>query len=238
MTFANRLDAGRQLGEALLSEPVADPVVVGVSRGGVPVAAEVAQMLHAPLEICVVRKLFSPGSPSFAIGAIAERGAVCLDDAAIEKLQLSPNDVEQAIALEALEVERLSELLRDGPPLELRDRDVILVDDAVMSIATLRAAARSSRAQRPHSLVLAVPIADIKLLEQLRPELDRIVCLLAEPMLGTVAARYRELWPVSENEVVALLAEARRAVPPPLAAARGVVAGGPPRLMRGSRFSA
>jgi predicted phosphoribosyltransferase len=215
MTFANRLDAGRQLGAALLGHPLVDPVVVGISRGGVPVAAEVAHVLHAPLEICVVRKLFSPGSPSFAIGAIAEPDAVYLDEAEIGKLALSPADVKRAIALETLEVVRLGELLRDQPPLPLSWRDAIVVDDGVTTIGTLCAAARAIRGQKPASITLAVPLADRELLERLRPHFDHVVCLFPEDMLVAVGSRYRDFWPVSENEVVALLGAARRAEVPP-----------------------
>jgi putative phosphoribosyl transferase len=214
MTFANRLDAGRQLGAALLAQPLADPIVMGMSRGGVPVAAEVAQVLRAPLEICVVRKLFSPGSPAFAIGAIAEQGAVYLDEPEIVKLRLSATDVKRAIALEALEVTRLGELLRDVPPLSVSSRDAILVDDAVTAIDTLCAAARALRAQKPTTLTLAVPLGNAELLDRLRPEFDRVVCLLVEESLVAAGTRYRDFWPVSENQVVAALAEARRDIPP------------------------
>jgi putative phosphoribosyl transferase len=210
MTFANRLDAGRQLGAALLAHPPADPVVVGILRGGVPVAAEVAHVLHAPLELCVVRKLFSPGSPSFAFGAVAEPDAVYLDEAELAKLALSPAAVRQAIALETLEVARLGELLRDQPPLPLAGRDAILVDDGVTTVDTLRAAVRAIRGQRPASVTLAVPLGDRELIEALRPHFDRVLCLTAEDMLVAVGSRYRDFWPVSENEVAALLAASRR----------------------------
>jgi len=210
MTFANRLDAGRQLGAALLAHPLTDPIIIGISRGGVPVAAEIAHVLHAPLEICVVRKLFSPGSPSFAIGAVAEPDAVYLDEAEIEKLGLSAGDVKRAIGIETQELGRLGELLRDGPPLTASGRDAILVDDGVTRIDTLRAAVRAVRGQRPASVTLAVPLADRELLEQLRPHFDRVACLLEEGMLVAVGSRYRDFWPVSESEVAALLAAAGR----------------------------
>ena len=210
MTFANRLDAGRQLGAALLVRRPADPIVVGILRGGVPVAAEVAHVLHAPLEICVVRKLFSPGSPSFAIGAIAERDAVYLDDAEIAKLGLSPTDVKRAIALELFEVARLGELLRDGPAVSLNSRNAILVDDGVTTVDTLLAAMRSVRAQKAASITLAVPLGNSALVERLRSEFDGVVCLVAEDMLVALGSRYRDFWPVSESEVAAVLAGARR----------------------------
>jgi putative phosphoribosyl transferase len=209
MTFTNRLDAGRQLGMALLAERPVDPIVIGISRGGVPVAAEVAHVLRAPLEICVVRKVFSPGSPAFSIGAVAEGRGTYLDEAAIARLGVSPAAVGAAIALETGEVERLAELLRDEPPLSVVWRNVILVDDAVTSLDTLRAAARGLRAREPASITLAVPLADTTLLRQLRDEFDRVVCLDTEDMLVAAGSRYREFWPVSENEVAAVLASSR-----------------------------
>ena len=217
MTFFNRPDAGRQLATALLSQLPADPVVVGVVRGGVPVAAEVADVLHAPLEICVVRKLFSPGSPSFAIGAVAERDGLYLDDGEIARLRLSPGDVQHAIELEVSEIVRLSGLLRDGEPLSLRGRDAIVVDDGITTGDTLRAVARSLRGHAPRSLVLAAPVGELSLVEQLRTDYDRVVCLLAEPMLTAVGARYRDFPPVSEAEIVGLLAGSRPAGDGPVA---------------------
>lgn len=210
MSFINRFDAGRQLGAALLAQPLADPVILGVLRGGVPVAAEVANVLHAPLELCVVRKLFSPGCPSFSIGAVAEHDAVYLADDEIAKLRLSPGDIQRAIRLERMEVARLGELLREAGPLSLRGRDAIVVDDAVTSVDTLRAAARAVREQTPRSLVLAVPVGDLALVRNLHADYDRVVCLLAEPLLSTVGMRYRDFPPVSEAEVAGLLAEAWR----------------------------
>jgi predicted phosphoribosyltransferase len=222
MTFMNRFDAGRQLGAALRAHPRVDPVVLGVLRGGVPVAAEVAHILQAPLELCVVRKLFSPGSPSFAIGAVAERGAVHLDNGEITRLQLSRDDVQRAIRFELAEVLRLGELLRDGPPLSLHDRDAIVVDDAVTTIDTLRAAACSLRDHGPRSLVLAVPVGALSLLGRLHAEFDRVVCLCAEPILGAAGAHYHDFPPVSEAEVAGLLAETERSL---LAETRRTIAG-------------
>jgi predicted phosphoribosyltransferase len=209
MTFANRFDAGRQLGALFIHHPPANPIVIGISRGGVPVAAEIAHMLQAPLEICVVRKLFSPGSPAFAIGAVAEYGAVYLDDTEIAKLRLSPADVKQAITFESLEVVRLGELLRDLDAQPFRGRDAILVDDAVTTVDTIHAAARSVRAQMPATLTLAVPLGNAALLERLGPDFDRIVCLRPEEGLVAAGMRYRDFAAVSENEVTALLSATR-----------------------------
>lgn len=184
-------------------------MVVGISRGGVPVAAEIAHALDAPLELCVVRKVMSPGSPAFEIGAVAEGGATVINDHEVDRLGISAAHVRQAVELERTEVERLGELLRDSPPLALRDRDAILVDDGVTAIDTLRAAVASLRAQQPRSIVIAVPVGDLALIEQLRHEVERVVCLVTEPRLGATGVRYRDFPPVSEAEVVAVLAAAR-----------------------------
>jgi predicted phosphoribosyltransferase len=210
MSFLNRFDAGRQLGAALRAQLPEDPVVLGVLRGGVPVAAEVANVLHAPLGLCVVRKLFSPGCPAFSIGAVAEHGAVSLANDEIARLGLSPSDVQRAIRLEMTEVSRLGEVLREGGPLALRGRDAIVVDDAVTAVDILRAAARALRDEAPRSLVLAVPVGDRALVRELHADFDRVVCLLAEPMRRAVGEHYRDFPPVSEAEVAGLLAEAWR----------------------------
>ncbi len=204
--FANRLDAGRQLAVALKAYELRDPVVVGVYRGGVPVAAEVATLLDTPLDICVARKLFSPGSPAFAIGAIAENNSLVLDEHEIARLRLSPADVQQSIVFEEAEVARLAELMREGPPLSLANRDVILVDDAVTALPILQAATRSVRLRRPASLTLAVPLASSTLLAKVRADFDRVVCLEEEPSLVSAGSRYVDFGPVFETEVVAALA--------------------------------
>jgi predicted phosphoribosyltransferase len=212
--FANRLDAGRQLAAALGAYTFVDPVVIGVYRGGVPVAAEVATLLHAPLEVCFTRKVFSPGSPSFAIGAIAEHGSTFLDETEIAKLHLSRLQVSQAIAFEDAEVTRLAELLRDAPPVPLAGRDVILVDDAITALHVLRAATASISQRNPASLTLAVPLASSSLLARVRPEFTRVVCLLEEPSLVSAGSRYVDFGPVFDNEVAAALAGSRRELPP------------------------
>lgn len=212
--FANRLDAGRQLAVPLQSYGLSDPVVVGVYRGGVPVAGEVATLLRAPLDVCVTRKLFSPGSPSFAIGAVAENGSTFLDEQEIAKLHLSPRDIQHVIAIEEAEVVRLGELLRDGPPLSLAGRDVIVVDDAITALPVLRAATVSIAARQPASMTLAVPLASSALLARIRSDFDHVVCLLEEPSLVSAGSRYADFGPVFESEVAAALAGARREVRP------------------------
>jgi predicted phosphoribosyltransferase len=207
--FANRLDAGRQLAAALGVYDFADPIVIGVYRGGVPVAAEVATLLHAPLDVCFTRKVFSPGSPSFAIGATAEYDSTVLEENEISKLHLSRLQVNQAIAFEENEVTRLAELLRDGPPQQLAGRDVILVDDAITALPVLRAATASISQRKPASLTLAVPVASATLLARVRRDFTRVMCLLEEPSLVSAGSRYVDFGPVFDGEVAAALAGSR-----------------------------
>jgi putative phosphoribosyl transferase len=209
MGFIDRHDAGRQLAGALLGHPPADPVVIGIGRGGVPVAAEIAHALDAPLDLCIVRKVMSSGSPAFAIGAVAEGGGVCLDPHAIAELAMSAVAVTRAVELERAEIDRVAEQMRDGPPMALRGRDAVLVDDGLAEPARLRAAILSVRSQQPRTITLAIPVGNLVMIEQLRRELDRVVCLVTEPMVGAGDARYRDFAPVSEIEVVALISAAR-----------------------------
>ncbi len=210
MTFLHRSDAGRQLADSLRGSARIHPIVVGITRGGVPVAAEIARRLGAPLEICVVRKLIAPGPPPVTIGAVAEGDVRCIDENAICKLGVSADDVYEIAARETVQVERLGRLFRDRPPLDVRGRDVILVDDGLLTGATMRAAAWSLRAREPRRLTLAVPVANSEAFDSVRPDVDDAVCLEVDRMLVAIGARYGDFWPVSEAEVVGLLAGSRR----------------------------
>jgi len=174
-------------------------------------------MLDAPLELCDVRKIVDPDDPRVTIGAVSEDGVRYLDHAQIAKLW--PSVVDLAIERATIAVRHSSDLLRDGPPVSLQHRDVILVDDGAVSLSEIRAAARSLQARDPRTLVLALPVADPSIVDRLRIDFDRIVCLESEPILGSVGSRYRDFAPVSDAEVAALLQDAHRAHPEP---ARGI----------------
>lgn len=210
MSFFNRSDAGRQLAGALHGHVLVDPIVIGISRGGVPVAAEVARVLGLSLEICIVRRLVAPGDPPITIGAVAEGGAHYTDEARIRELGLSRAEVDAIAARQDAEVTRLGELLRDEPPLELRGRDTFLVDDGAITGGTIRASVRSLRMRGARRIELAVPVGNSQVIGALRSEVDGLVCLVADPMLVAIGARYDDFGPVSEAEVVATLADARR----------------------------
>jgi putative phosphoribosyl transferase len=211
VTFANRKDAGSQLGTKLLPHRPPDPVVVGLYRGGVPVAAELARVLDAPLEICVVRSLLVPGNPPLTIGAIAEGGALYVDEARAALHGVSADAIQELAEHAATEVARLAELIHDRPPIDVRGRDVILVDDGITTGNTIRAAARALRLRGARRLDLAVPVGSAEVVEALRPELDRVLCLIADPALTpAIGAWYGDFWPVSDAEVIGVVARWRR----------------------------
>jgi putative phosphoribosyl transferase len=204
MRFINRADAGRQLAAVLRRRGPTDPVVLGVVRGGVPVAAELARALRAPFDICVVRNVIVNGEPPAVVGAVAEHAAAYLDPTRVSHFGLTYDELDRMVAHELEEVDRLSSLLRDGPAIDLTGRHVILVDDGVLTGTTIRAAIRSVR-RRASTIELAVPVGSTEEIERLRPFVDGLHCLVSDHALVAVGARYDSFEPVSEAEVSSLL---------------------------------
>jgi len=208
--FADRSDAGRQLAMHLL--PLADqrPLVLGLPRGGVPVAEKVAGLLAAPLEILAVRKLGSPHNPEYGIGAIAEGGTRVFDPEALALLEIDGGELVRIVERETVELRRRVAAYRGGrEPLSARDRTVIVVDDGVATGVTDTAALREVRRRQPRCLILAVPVCPPDSLARLRGEADQVVCLVAPPRMQGVGQWYADFGQVSDAEVVAALARAR-----------------------------
>jgi predicted phosphoribosyltransferase len=203
--FRDRAEAGRILADELARDRTLDgALVLALPRGGVPVAAEVAEALDAPLDVMIVRKLGFPGQPELAMGAIASGGAVILNPAIAE---LVPEDEEQAIVdLELDEVTRREAVYRRGrPPPSLGGRTVILVDDGLATGATMRAAVAAARAERPKQIVVAVPVAPPSTIHVLRREAERIVCPMVPPYFAAIGLWYEDFHQVSDEEVIGLL---------------------------------
>jgi putative phosphoribosyl transferase len=217
MIFQDRIEAGVRLAEALERYRSARPVVLGLPRGGVPVAYEVARALRAPLDVWIVRKLGTPGQPELGMGAVSEGGAIFRDRKIIEAVGASDLDVARTVARETAEVERRVRLFRGTRPAPaLRDRTVIVVDDGVATGGTTRAALIALRGLEPRRLVLAVPVGARETIESLRMEVDDLVCLYAPENLGAIGAFYTDFEPTTDDEVRELLrrAEAERPAAP------------------------
>lgn len=211
MRFHNREDAGGRLAEELGDYAAEHPIVLALPRGGVPVGYEVARALSAPLDVCVVRKLGVPWHPELGVGAVAEGGHVHLTRGILDHVGLSEDDLAQLIATKRAEVEERVRVFRGGgPPPALRDRTVLLVDDGIATGGTVRAAVRAIRASHPRQIVLAVPVAAPDTLDELAPEVDRIVCILAPSDLYAIGLWYEQFDQVSDEEVVHILERSRR----------------------------
>jgi putative phosphoribosyl transferase len=213
--YHNRTEAGRRLARALrdyAGRP--DLLVLALPRGGVPVAAEVARALGAPLDVFIVRKLGVPAHPELAMGALASGGVRVVDRRVMEQFGVTDAELAAVAAAEGRELERREQVYREGrPPPDAAGRMVILVDDGLATGATMSAAATALRAQRPAKLVVAVPIAASETCAAIRELVDEILCAATpEPFLA-VGLWYEDFSETSDAEVRELLAQAARERP-------------------------
>jgi putative phosphoribosyl transferase len=219
--FADRADAGRRLAEALAERDCAGSVVCGLARGGVPVAAEVAAALHAPLDVWVVRKLGVPFQPELGMGAIAEGPSLVLDRGMVEYLGITNAQVMAVVRREADEVRRRVRLFRgERPAPDVRGRTVILVDDGIATGGTARAAVRALRKRGAGRIVLAAPVGAPQTVETLKSEADEVVCLHMPPDLRAIGLWYERFGQVANEEVVAILERTRAKGAVPVSVAR------------------
>lgn len=204
--FRDRRDAGRRLAAALEAYRGQDVLVLGIPRGGVVVAAEVARALDADLDVVVARKLGSPISPELAIGAVTADGGRWLHDELIEALRATAAYVERTTAEQVAEARAREARFRAGRPgPRIEGRVVIVVDDGLATGATMRAAVRSVRRQRPARIVVAVPVGAPAACEALRREADEVVCLLEPELFFAVGGFYERFEPTEDAEVQELL---------------------------------
>jgi putative phosphoribosyl transferase len=197
------------LGQALIHYAGTDPIVLGLPRGGVPVADEVARVLGGILDVWVVRKPGVPFQPELGMGAIAEGPAVVLDRLMVRELEVSRTDLFDVAQREMNEVRRRVERFRGGRATpELRGRVVILVDDGIATGGTMRAAIRAVGKRRPARLILAVPVASPDVITALAQQVDEVVCLYQPHPLFAVGLWYDDFRQVPDEEVARILARA------------------------------
>ena len=205
--FLDRYEAGRILAEGLRDYAGSPGVVVlGLPRGGVPVAFEVARKLSVPLDVFLVRKLGAPGQEELAMGAIASGGIVVLNHEVIEALRIAPEIIEAEIAYERVELSRREWLYRgQRPPLDVFGRTVILVDDGLATGSTMRAAVRALRRANPQRIVVAVPTAAPSTCEEFQTIADACVCTITPEPFRAVGLWYENFDQISDEEVCHLL---------------------------------
>jgi putative phosphoribosyl transferase len=212
MGFRDRADAGRVLAGALRHLAGRDDVIVlGLPRGGVPVASEVARELGAPLDVLLVRKLGVPGHAELAMGAIATGGVRVLNPSVIEPLHIPPEDLERVTAREAVELARREQAYRPGrPPLDLAGRVVVVVDDGLATGSTMRAAVAALRALGPARIVVAVPVGSRDTCDDLAAEADQVVCVRAPAGFRAVGEWYEDFSETTDEHIRALLGWERK----------------------------
>src|SRR5213593_4777642 len=210
--FVNRTEAGRLLAEKLVQYAGRDDVIVlGLPRGGVPVAFEVAHRLGAPLDVFVVRKLGVPGFEELAAGAIASGGVRVLNEDVMRAIPHADEAIEAVTARETAELERRERIYREGrPPPELRDRIAILVDDGLATGATMRAAVKALRQRGAAKIVVAVPVGPPDTCRELEDEADEVICASAPEFFQAVGQYYEDFSQTSDEEVSELLARAAK----------------------------
>jgi putative phosphoribosyl transferase len=212
MVFEDRHDAGRQLAGLLGHYRQEQPIVLGLPRGGVIVAYEVARALNAPLDVLVVRKLGVPGAEELAMGAIAA-GSTLLNTDLVRRLGLSPSTVNAVVRRETEELQRREAMYRGArPPVDVRGRAVLVVDDGLATGATAQAAVRALRARAPRRIVFAAPVCSQDGAEALRAFADAVECLECPADMSAVGFSYRHFGATTDAEVIRCLqpADARR----------------------------
>jgi len=207
--FKDREEAGRILANMLTKYADQKPIVLGLPRGGVPVAFEVAKALKAPLDVYVVRKLGVPGHEELAMGAIASGDVRVLNKPVVEDLRISEEAIETETRKEQEELKR-RELLYRGkrPPLDVSNRTVVLVDDGIATGSTIKAAITALKKQKAGRIVVAVPVAPASTIDELKTEVDEVICVSTPEFFYAISLWYDEFPQTSDEEVRELLKKA------------------------------
>jgi putative phosphoribosyl transferase len=204
--FADRVEAGRRLAQALKDLVDKDAVVLAIPRGGVVVGYEVAKALGLPLDVIIPRKIGAPGNPELAIGAMTEDGTMLLDDRLVRHLQVSEAYIQKESSAQKLEIQRRLKLYRgDFPYPSLQNREVILVDDGIATGSTMKAALASVRNRKAKTVVVAIPVGPTSVIGELEKEADHVVCLQTPASFYAIGQFYKDFTQTRDEEVTRLL---------------------------------
>lgn len=205
MRFKNREDAGIKLAAKLSSLKTLELVVLAIPRGGVVVGGVVAKALNAKLDIVVPRKLRAPYNPELAIGAVMHDGTYYLNNDIVAALNVSKNYIKREIEAQKLEIERRLQLFRKTRDYDLRDKNIVLVDDGIATGATVLAVINWLKNQRPKKIVVAVPVLPAETLELLKKEVDEVIYILAPYEFEAVGEFYEDFSQVEDEEVIKIM---------------------------------
>jgi len=210
MNFASREDAGRKLATRLKQEGTTPDVVLGLPRGGVVVAAEVADELDVPLDVLVVRKIGHPRHREFAVGALAEPDIVTLDDEAISRTFVAQDELNDIIAEEKERLAAYVSAFGRGSPVEIAEKRVLLVDDGLATGSTMEAAVIGAKRRNAAEVCVAIPVASEGAVDRISRFADRVIALIIDPDFDAVGRYYETFAQTTDAEVIALLKEAKR----------------------------
>lgn len=210
MVFENRQEAGKKIASELLGYRRKEPFVLAMPRGGVPIGFEVARVLHAPLDVIVVRKIGLSGNKEFGIGAIAEGGVQVLDNTTAQILGIDEEEIKGTIKVEEEELKRRVALYREGKSLpDLTGKSVILVDDGMATGVTAKVAIQAVKKLNPKKIVLATPVCALDTAKGLKKYVDKLICLAAPLEFTAVGVWYKDFAQVTDQEVIEMLKKSK-----------------------------
>ncbi|MBW4646757.1 MAG: phosphoribosyltransferase [Goleter apudmare HA4340-LM2] len=207
MRFRNRTEAGQLLAKQLTAYAgAANVLVLGLPRGGVPVAYEVAKALNAPLDVCLVRKLGVPGHEELAMGAIASGSIRVLNDDVVNSLGIKPETIERVTTQELRELQRRDRNYRgEQPQPDITNHTIILVDDGIATGSTMLAAITTLQKQQPEKIIVAIPVAEFQVYEQFKSQVDEVVCLITPERMCAIGLWYEDFSQTTDAQVRELL---------------------------------
>jgi putative phosphoribosyl transferase len=205
--FSNRIQAGQILAQHLQAYTNhEDVLVIALPRGGVPVAFEVAKLLNVAIDVCIVRKLGVPGHKELAMGAIAAENIIVFNQDVVDSLEIDQEQISNVVNQELQELRRRDRAYRGNKlPINVNNKIVILIDDGIATGATMRAALTILREQQPRKIVVAVPVAPLNICEELRLQVDDVVCLQCPEVMSAIGWWYEDFSQTTDREVHALL---------------------------------